>query len=139
MAIVKAFDSKDAQLEMLGNAPAEFMIKYSNTRENTLNYSAGSKKPTSYSEGNDAYECALTLGMADQVAVEAAARKAGYKNLLDVPPFPMVISYLNPFQVLVQDVVTAKFQSNGRDVGAGEALRYEHTMFVVDMEFNKPL
>lgn len=139
MAIVKAFDSKDAELEMLGAKVAEFTINYSETESLTLNQSAGSRKPTSYSRGNTEYACALTLGMADQVAIEAAARKRGYKSILDVPPFPLVVTYLNPDQQLVQDVVTAKFQSNGRNVGEADTLRYEHTMFATDMQFSKPL
>lgn len=139
MAIVKAFDSKDAELEMLGAKVVEFLISYSETESLTLNQSAGSRKATSYSRGNTEYACSLTLGMADQVAIEAAARKRGYKTILDVPPFALVLSFINPDQQLVQDVITAKFQSNGRAVGESDTLRYEHTMFVVDMEFSKPL
>ncbi len=139
MAIPKAFDSKDAELEMLGAKVAEFTISYSETENLTLNQSAGSRKATSYSRGNTEMACNLMLGMADQVAIEAAARKRGFKSILDVPPFAMVVTYLNPDQVLVQDVITAKFQSNGRNVGEADTLRYEHTMFVTDIEFSKPL
>jgi hypothetical protein len=139
MAIVKAFDSKDAQLEMLGNQPSEFSINYSTERDDRLNQSAGSKKATSYSEGDETHTCNLMLGMADQAAIESAAKKKGYKSILDLPPFPMVISFVNPDQQLVQDVVTAKFKSTGRPVGISETIRYEHTMFVVDIEYNKSL
>lgn len=139
MAIRKAFDAKDAELEMLGNRPAEWSIEYSISEEKVLNKSAGSRKPTSYSVGDESYECTLMLGMADQVAMEAAAKKAGYANVLKIPPFPIVISYINPDQQLVQDVVIASFQSTGRKVGESDTLRFEHAMFTVDIELNKSL
>jgi hypothetical protein len=137
--IRKAFSSKDAELELLGGRPLEFMINYSATREKNLNRSAGSNKPTSFSEGDETYECKLTLGMADLVAVENAAKKASLNSILDLPPFPIVISFINTDQVLVQDVVTATFQSTGRNVGENETIRYEHDMFVTGIEFNKSL
>jgi hypothetical protein len=139
MGLVKAFDSKDAELELLGAKVAEFTISYSVSESSRLNKSAGSRKPTSYSNGDEEYTCTLMLGMADQVAIEAAARKAGHKSILTVPMFPAVVSYLNPDQVLVQDVIQMKFQSNGRSVGENDTLRYEHTMLVGDIEFSKPL
>ena len=137
--IRKAFDAKDAELEMLGNRPAEWSINYSTSEEKTLNYSAGSRDATSFSKGNRSHECTLMLGMADTTAMELAAQKAGYKSLLDVPPFPIVISYINPDQQLVQDVVTASFQSVGRQVGEADTLRFEHSMFVTAIEYNKSL
>jgi hypothetical protein len=139
MAISKAFSSKDADIQLLGSRPNEFTIKYSVKETNTLGYSAGSRKPTSYSQGNEEPTCTLMLGMADQAAIEAAARKAGYNSILQIPPFPIVVSYINIDQLLVQDVITAKFASNGRDVGEADALRYEHEMFCTGIDFSVPI
>ncbi len=135
----KAFSSKDAELRMFGNVVEEWTLSYGSTDDNKLNYSAGSKEPTSYSEGQRSHEATLMLGMADQVAMEAASKKAGYKSLLDVPPAPAVVTYLNSDQVMVQDVVTMKFQSTGRQIAENDTLRYEHQMFVTGIEYNKSL
>lgn len=135
----KAFSSKDAELRMFGNVVEEWTMSYGSTQDNKLNYSAGSKDATSFSEGQRSHECTLMLGMADQVAMEAAAKKAGYKSLLDVPPDAAVVTYSNSDNVLVQDVVTMKFQSTGRQVPENDTLRYEHQMFVTAIEYNKSL
>ncbi len=124
---------------MFGAFVNEFTINYSKDTDRVLNHSAGSKEPTSYRDGNNTYECTLMLGMEDQVAMEQAAKKAGYKDLTELPPSPAVVSYVNSDQRLVQDVITMSFKTLGRQVGESESLRYEHTMFVTGINFDEPI
>lgn len=136
----KAYDSSDVVITLLGNTPTEvFEMTYSTEREHQLNYSLGSRKPTSWSQGKDSSSGSITMSLKDCAAVESAAKKAGLSSILDIPPFDIIVSFVNEFDALIQDRVTCKFMSTGRQIGGDMSLRYQYNLFVLDVQQNKGL
>jgi len=134
----KAYDSADVIITLLGNVPNEvYDLKYGSSDEHQLNYTIGSKEANSWSQGKRSHEGTITIGMADQVAIEQAAKKSGYKTLMDVPPFDLIVNFLNAYNQEVTDVITCKFMNNGREIGGDMALRYQFNLFVLSINYSK--
>lgn len=136
----KAYDAADVTVEFLGNTPGEvYGLKYSTNQEHQKNYALGSNEPTSWSQGKMDHTASITLALADTAAIERAAQKAGFSNLLKVPPFPIVVQYFNEFGERIIDRLVAKFQSTGREVNnGGQGLMMEHELFVLSINYNQP-
>ena len=137
MAIInvngKTFDSGDVVIAMLNSIDYEVTaISYKKTQEHTHNYSLGTNDPTSYSMGKVKPEGSLTLRLPSISAIE----KAAGGNLLKVKPFKAIVSYINDDNEPIVDIVTWKFQSQGREVDGGEDLKYQFDMFTTDVKFN---
>lgn len=133
----KAYDSADVNVIILGTIPDEvFEVGYDTEREHQLNYSLGSKQPTSWSMGKDSFNGTLTLSAADQFKIEDAAKNAGISNVADIPPFDMVVSYINEYNLARVDRVTCKFMNNGRSIGGDQSLRFQYKLFILAIKFN---
>jgi hypothetical protein len=136
----KAYDSSGVSIELLGYSPNEvYEITYNTEQAHQKNYSLGSSKPTSWSAGNVDHNGTITLSMADQAAIERAAKKAGIKLITSIPPFDVIVQYFDEFNEMIQDVITCKFQNTGRNVGGDMSLRYQYTLFILDINYNKDL
>jgi hypothetical protein len=131
----RAVDGADIEIRMLGVDVQGFEeITYEEVQETQLNYGKG-RKPHSYSVGRSSYSGSLTL-YHDTVAQIEASLPSG-TTLLDLPPFPIVVSYVSPSGRIVKDIVTAKFQKNMRGGGTGDlALKYQFELFIVNIQFN---
>jgi hypothetical protein len=136
----KAYDSADVSIELLGNSPNEvYDISYSTEQQHQKNFVLGSHKAKTWSQGNIDHNGSITLSLDDGARIEQAARKLGLDLITKIPPFSIVVQYFNEFNQLIQDVLMVKFQTQGRQVGGDMALRYQYTLFVMDIQYSKPL
>jgi hypothetical protein len=136
----KAYDSADVSIELLGNTPNEvYEIAYNTEQQHQKNFALGSHEAKSWSQGNIDHNGSITLSLDDGAKIEQAARKLNIELITKIPPFDIVIQYFNEFNQLIQDVITCKFQTQGRQVGGEMALRYQYTLFVLAVKYSKPL
>lgn len=136
----KAYDSSDVVITLLGNIPNEvYDINYSSEQEHQQNYSLGSNEASSWSWGKINHQGSITLAVKDTAAIEDAARKAGLDSILKIPPFDIIVTFVNEFDKIIVDRVTCKFMSTGRQVGGDQALRYQHNLFVLGVNMNKTI
>ncbi|KXX70780.1 hypothetical protein [Flammeovirga sp. SJP92] len=132
----KAYDSSDVNVAILGRPIIEVTeVSYNSEREHQLNYRLGSGKPSSYSEGKYSYSASITLLMSEVVGIENAM--GGDKDITKIKPFPITVAYLNDDNDIVVDVITAKFQSQGREVDGEMGLSKQFDLFVLNIEYNK--
>ena len=133
----KSYDSGDVNVEMLNNLVDAIEIEYSTEQEHQQNFSLGSTEPTSWSRGKKASSGSITLPMEECVKIQNAANRAGLSSILDIAPFDIVVSFLNEFNQIVIDRVTAKFQNTGRKAAQGDMrLNYQYTLFVLSVKEN---
>lgn len=131
----RAYDKADVKIAMLGDLPAEVSeISYAKEVEHQLNYGMR-RKPTSWSMGKESYSGSITLSMHEVVKLEDAIVE-GEKDLTRIKPFKIFVSYINEYQKLITDKITAKFKNHGRDVNDDMGLSKQFELFVLDVEFN---
>lgn len=129
----KAYDSGDVVITLLGGIANEVSeMVYNTEQEHQLNYGL-SNKATSWSMGKEKPNASITMSMKEVVAIENAAPG---RNLLKIKPFDINVSYVNEYNVIVNDTVTVKFQSQGRNVNGEMGLMQQFDLFALDIDFN---
>ena len=126
----KGYDSGDVEVFINGQLTSVSQIEYATEQEHQLNYSLGNE-PTSWSRGKKSYSATITMLMEDVVVLEQAAKG----DLMAVKPFDINISYVNEFNDLVNDTITAKFKNQGREVTGDMGLNKQYELFVLDIKY----
>ena len=126
----KGYDSGDVEVFINGQLTSVSQIEYSTEQEHQLNYSLANE-PTSWSRGKKSYSATITMLMEDVVDLERAAKG----DLLAVKPFDINVSYVNEFNDLVNDTITAKFKNQGREVTGDMGLNKQYELFVLDIKY----
>jgi hypothetical protein len=133
----KAYDSADVVVQLLGSMESEVSeITYYTDREHQLNHSLG-RFATSWSMGKEMpQEANITLSMNATAKLEKMAKASGGRTILDLAPFDINVSFINEFNEPVNDTISCKFQSTGRQIDGGMNLKYQHKLFVLDIDYN---
>ncbi|WP_268848143.1 hypothetical protein [Flavobacterium aestivum] len=128
----KAYDSADSEC-FINGVPLEITsATYGNEQEHQLNFGLSSNA-SSWSRGKKTPSCTIGIMMHDIVPLELAA-KGG--SILDIPPFYMIMTFTNEYNIIVTDRVLMKFQNEGREVTGEMGLKKEYTMFALSVELN---
>ncbi len=127
----KAYDSADVDCFINGKPINIAEIAYDVEQEHQLNYTLKAD-PTSWSKGKKSYSGSVTLMMEDAVELEDTANG----DLLAIKPFDITVQYVNEYNKIVTDVITAKFQKQGREVTGDMGLQKQYDLFVMGIKFN---
>lgn len=128
----KAYDSGDVLVNIFGQQEDEVAsIEYNTTQEHQKNRSLANE-PTSWSMGGIDRTARITLHMNAARKIESASGG----DLLKIKPFDINVSFVNEFNVLVNDTITCKFQSQGRTVTGQMGLTQEYELFVLGIDYN---
>lgn len=80
-------------------------VQYTVKKDKEAVHGAGDE-PMSIQPGNKTYEGSVDVLQSELEAMIAAAKKAGYADITDVPGFNIVVSYANVGQVPTSDTLT---------------------------------
>jgi len=110
----------DIKINLLGRTVTGVTaISYDDKQEKTNNYGAGNY-PVSRGRGKYEATAKVTLHAYEVTAIQRAA--AG-KRLQDIPPFDIVVAYLNQNDQVVTDVIrNCEFTMNKRDIKQGDTV-----------------
>jgi len=114
----RSFDFASIQLEMLGIVVSGVAsIKYGVKQEKTNNYGAGTN-PVSRGYGKKEYSGSIQLEMKEVERIYDALGKD--KDLTDIPPFPITVSYLNNYKVITHKLRDCEFLNDNIDAKTGD-------------------
>lgn len=130
----KAYDSGDAETTINGIPLDIVEISYETEQEHQLNHTL-KNKATSWSRGKITPTATMTVMMHDIAPIERAAGG----DLLSIKPFDINMTFINEYNVPVNDTIVAKFQNQGREVTGDMGLNKQYTLFVLDIKFNNPI
>jgi hypothetical protein len=129
----KAYDGIDCKIAMFGSLDYEVTeISYDTEQEHQMNHSLGSSKGSSWSMGKIEDNGSMTIRLASTSAIE----KAAGGNLLKIKPFDINVTFLNEYNDIINDTVTAKFMKQGRNVDGGMDVKMQYPLFVLDVDYN---
>ena len=128
----KAYDSVDCECFVNGIPLEITSATYGNEQEHQLNFTLG-QNATSWSNGKRTPSCSIGIMMHDIVPIELAANGG---SILDIPPFYVIFTFTNEFNVIVTDKVLVKFQNEGREVTGEMGLKKEYQMFALEVKLN---
>ena len=116
----RAYDWASVVLQLLGQTVIGVTaISYGHKQEKVNNYGAG-VNPVSRGYGKREPTASITLEMKEVERIQAAVPAGG--SLLDIAPFPIVISYVNDSNQLITHTLHAcEFTENKREVKTGDA------------------
>ncbi|RWW91859.1 hypothetical protein [Flavobacterium cerinum] len=130
----KAYDSGDAEATING-IPLEIVeISYNTEQEHQLNHTL-KNRATSWSQGKITPTATITVMMHDITPIETAAGG----DLLKIKPFDINVTFINDYNIPVNDTIIAKFQDQGREVTGDMGLNKQYTLFVLDIKYNNPI
>lgn len=127
----KAYDSGDVNVFINGIPINVTEISYEKEQEHQLNYTLHNDA-SSWSRGKKAMTASVGLMMEDAVVLEDAADG----DLLGIKPFDINVTYINEFNKIVNDTITAKFSKQGREVTGDMGLQKQYDLFVLSIKFN---
>lgn len=110
-----AFNSKnyrfaDITVSMFGQTLTGFRgIKYKKSQEKEHLYAQGDE-PVGVQRGNKAYEGELMMLKSDFDALNIAAKTAGYEDVVDLPGFPLIVSYSNNTKITTDTLLNVEFK-----------------------------
>lgn len=129
----KAYDSGDAVVTLLGSVESEVSeIEYSTEQEHQVNHSLNNDA-TSWSAGKTTHNCTLGLYMNAARKLEKLAPDG---DLLKLAPFDINVTYVNEFNEIVNDTITVKFKSQGRQLNGDMGLKYVYQMLCLGVQYN---
>ena len=114
-----AYAWADIRAQLLGQTVAGITaVSYEDTQEKVNNYGAGTN-PVSRGLGKIEPKASLTLEMKELERIQAALPPGG--RIQDIKPFPIIISYVNPSNMLVtHTLMNAEFTNNKREIKTGD-------------------
>ena len=127
----KAYDSGDVYVFINGVEIDIKEISYETEQEHQLNFTLNNE-PTSWSQGKKTPTASITLMMHDVVALEKAAKG----DLLSIKPFSLNVAFINEYNLIINDTITAKFMKQGRDVTGDMGLNKQYDLFVLRIKYN---
>jgi len=106
--------------------PGVRSIKYSESQEKVNNYGSG-RRPVSRGRGKIEAEASVTFMSEEVLALQKAAPN---KNIMNIPPFDIIVSYIpeNSTNVTTDVIKNCEFKTNGREASEGD------TMIEVELE-----
>lgn len=129
----KAYDGADATIFALGQFWDEVTaVEYATTQEHQKNYTLGSYRATSWSMGKIDHTGSITMMMNQAVSLENACKG----DLMSIKPFTINVTFTNEYNQIVNDTITAKFQSQGREVNTEMGLNKQYELFILDIRYN---
>ncbi len=128
----KAYDSADVKVEINGVPLEVKSISYGNEQAHQLNYGLG-KSPTSWSAGKITPKASITITQDNLTPLEYAAEN---QSLLNIKPFLIAVQFVNDYQKIIVDKITAKFQDEGRDVTGDMGLEKQFELFALEVDLN---
>jgi hypothetical protein len=129
----KAYDGGDVKIAMFGSLNYEVTeISYDTEQEHQMNHSLGSNKGSSWSMGKIENNGSMTIRLASSSAIE----KAVGGDILKIKPFDINVTFLNEYNDIINDTVTAKFTKQGRNVDGGMDVKMQYPLFVLDVDYN---
>ena len=130
----KCDDGADVTVFALGQFWEEVTeIDYTTTQEHQKNYTLGSHRATSWSQGKIDDTGSITMMMNQAVAIENACGG----DLLSIKPFPINVTFADGFNQIVNDTILAKFQGQGRTVNTEMGLSKQYELFVLEVKYNR--
>ena len=130
----KAYDGGDATVFALGQMWEEVVeIDYNTTQEHQKNFTLGSRRATSWSQGKIEDTGSITMMMNQAVSLENACNG----DLLNIKPFPINVTFVDGYNQIVNDTILAKFQSQGRTVNTEMGLSKQYELFVLAVTYNR--
>lgn len=130
----KAYDGGDATVFALGQMWEEVVeIDYNTTQEHQKNFTLGSRRATSWSQGKIEDTGSITMMMNQAVLLENACNG----DLLNIKPFPINVTFVDGYNQIVNDTILAKFQSQGRTVNTEMGLSKQYELFVLEVTYNR--
>lgn len=130
----KAYDGGDATVFALGQMWEEVVeIDYNTTQEHQKNFTLGSRRATSWSQGKIEDTGSITMMMNQAVSLENACNG----DLLNIKPFPINVTFVDGYNQIVNDTILAKFQSQGRTVNTEMGLSKQYELFVLEVIYNR--
>lgn len=113
----KAYSYADIIVKILGvNINSVSEINYTTNQEKTNNYGAGDE-PVSRGKGVKEYDCTLTISMNDYLALRRAVPS---RELVDIPPFDITVTFNNGQEVITDIIQSTEFQDEGTEVSQGD-------------------
>lgn len=129
----KAYDSGDVVVAILGEIESETKsFSYSTDQEHQLNHSLANNA-TSWSMGKITHEATLELYVN---AAKKLEKLANGGDLMTLAPFDINVTFTNEFNDIINDTVTCKFMSQGRQITGEMGLAYSYKMFVLGVQYN---
>ena len=130
----KAYDGGDATVFALGQMWEEVVeIDYNTTQEHQKNFTLGSRRATSWSQGKIEDTGSITMMMNQAGSLENACNG----DLLNIKPFPINVTFVDGYNQIVNDTILAKFQSQGRTVNTEMGLSKQYELFVLEVTYNR--
>ena len=108
-------------------------IDYNTTQEHQKNFTLGSRRATSWSQGKIEDTGSITMMMNQAVSLENACNG----DLLNIKPFPINVTFVDGYNQIVNDTILAKFQSQGRTVNTEMGLSKQYELFVLEVTYNR--
>lgn len=128
----KTYDSGDVEVFVAGLELEVTNITYGNDQEHQLNYSL-KNKASSWSRGKITPNCTIGIAMHDVTPLE----RASGGSLLNIAPFPVVVTFTNEYNEIIVDHLLIKFQNEGREVTGEMGLKMDYEMFALEVNLNK--
>ena len=115
----RAYDWASLRAQLLGQTIAGITaVSYGLKQEKVNNYGAG-VNPVSRGYGKREPEASITLEMKEVERIQAALPPGG--SLMDIPPFPVVVSFVNASNQLVTHTLhNCEFTQNKREIKTGD-------------------
>ncbi|QKG57005.1 hypothetical protein GKZ68_10425 [Hymenobacter sp. BRD128] len=115
----RAYDWASIRFQALGQTIAgTTAISYEDTQEKVNNFGAG-VNPTSRGLGKIESKASVTMEMKELERIQAALPAGG--RIQDIPAFPIVVSYVNPSNMLVTHTLhDCEFTNNKREIKTGD-------------------
>jgi len=132
----RQYDNADCKLTVFGAEEDEFKdASYSYERDHTYNKSAGGI--SSYSVGGiKDMKCSITLYMTAVQRIKKIAKANGVTDITLLAPFDMAFNYVNEELDEVTDIITGKFQSDGKEVNGEGGLAMKYDLFVTGIQLD---
>ncbi|TSE05669.1 hypothetical protein [Aquimarina algiphila] len=127
----KAYDSGDVEVTINGTPIDILEITYDTEQEHQLNHTL-KNNARSWSQGKITHTASIRMMMHDAVVLEAAVGG----DLLSARPFNINVTYINLYNVIINDTITAKFMKQGREVTGDMGLNKQYDLFVLDIKYN---
>lgn len=127
----KAYDSGDVSVFINGMPINVQEISYGTEQEHQVNYTLGNR-PSSWSRGKISYSGSMTLLMNDAAELEEAAGG----DLLSIKPFEINVTFVNEFNKIINDTITALFSSQGREITGDMGLNRQYELCVLNIRYN---
>jgi hypothetical protein len=109
----------------------EYNVKYAHE------YQRGIKRtPRGWRMGAKEMDGKITLPLDVIATIESAAPKG---DIAMIRPFPINVTFANTENVMINDVIMAKFTGNGRNVTSDGELEKELELFVLDIKLHTGL